>query len=127
MQAIGKVGLTLKLMVMWTVLEWLLTPILVVKYGFVGDAYASVIISFTSIVPIIIIKRIVDIDILKSIWQPLLASVVMFVLVIAYGNYFVTDKTGVIVQVMLGGLVYGIVMILAAKEKVKENMKGLIH
>ncbi|MBI4039755.1 oligosaccharide flippase family protein, partial [Candidatus Daviesbacteria bacterium] len=69
LNAVGKINITLKLMVMWTVLTWVLSPLLTLYYGFTGAAIASALISFTSIIPVIIIRNMFKIEIIKNIWK----------------------------------------------------------
>ena len=40
--AIGKIKLTFKLMILWTALTWILTPLLAIQYGYLGAAVALV-------------------------------------------------------------------------------------
>lgn len=119
LNAVGRVKTTLKLMVMWTVLEWVLTPIATIKFGFLGVGIASAIISFSSIIPIIIIKKIVPIEIMKSIWHGLTAALIMFVFAMVWSYYFVNDLTSLIVLVALSALVYSGLMYVLARDKIK--------
>lgn len=77
LNAIGQINSTLKLMVMWTVLTWILTPLLLFWFGFNGVALAGLLISFTSFLPAIYVKRIVPIEFVAQIWRQALAAVVM--------------------------------------------------
>jgi len=79
LNAIGKINQTLKLMVMWTVLTWILTPILVWKFAFNGVAMAAFLISFTSVFSIFMTKKYIAIEILKNIWPQLIAGICMAV------------------------------------------------
>ena len=77
LNAIGKINQTLKLMVMWTVLTWVLTPILVWKFAFNGVAIAAFLISFTSVFSVFMTKKYIAIEIMKNIWPQLLAALGM--------------------------------------------------
>ncbi len=77
LNAIGKINQTLKLMIMWTVLTWVITPISVSFFGFNGVSLAAFIISFTSFLPILYVKKQVNIDVIANIWPQFLAAVVM--------------------------------------------------
>lgn len=77
LNAIGKINQTLKLMVMWTILTWLLTPILVWKFAFNGVAIAAFLISFTSIFSIFMTKKYIAIEIMKNVWPQLIAGACM--------------------------------------------------
>lgn len=71
-QALGKVKVVLKLMIMWTALTWLLVPIFIKFYAFNGVAVAMFIISFTAVVPMIIAKRLVDYRLIYAVKKPLI-------------------------------------------------------
>jgi O-antigen/teichoic acid export membrane protein len=84
--ALGYIKTSLKLMTLWTVLAWLITPLFVVIFGFKGVAWAAFVISFTSVIPIIILKRKVNISVISAIKKPLISSLVM-----AFVSYIVLN------------------------------------
>jgi len=77
LNAIGKIKTTFKLMIMWLILTWILIPIGGFKLGFNGVAMAAAIISFSSLVAIIVAKRQVNFDLSNTVGKPLLASFLM--------------------------------------------------
>ncbi len=77
LNALGKVKTNTLLMIMWTVLAWLLTPWLAIKYGYVGVAYATAIIAVSSIIPIIIVKKLTGFSLWTSVGKPLMATLAM--------------------------------------------------
>lgn len=123
LNAVGKVKITLKLMVMWTALEWGLAPLLCIKYGFLGMGYASAIISFTSIIPVIIIKRTVKVEIIKNVWQTLLSSVVMSIIVYYLSAMIAEGLPTILIMVLLGAVIYFALIYILAKEKIKSHFR----
>ncbi len=77
LNAIGKIRSTLLLMIVWTVLTWILVPLLSINLGYNGAAIAAVIISFTSILPIIMIRKIISFSLIASLGKPFAATLVM--------------------------------------------------
>ncbi len=77
LNAIGKIDESLKLMILWTVLTWVLTPPLVWWLGFNGVAVSAFIISFTSIFPVLIVQKTVPIVLWPQVKVALIASAVM--------------------------------------------------
>jgi O-antigen/teichoic acid export membrane protein len=77
LNAIGKINQTLKLMMMWTALTWMLTPLLVWKFAFEGVAIASFLISFTSVFSVLLAKKYIALELWKNTWVQLLASLIM--------------------------------------------------
>lgn len=125
LNAIGKIKVTLKLMVMWTVLTWLLTPILVYFFGFIGVGMASFIISFSSIVTIVLVKRILVIKILESITIPIVSSILMAIVVYLFSEYFVRGRLTLAIAVILGVLVYSLLIYIFARDRIREDLRSL--
>lgn len=125
--ALGKIKITLKLMIMWTTLTWALSPILTYYYGYTGAAIASAAISFTSVIPIIIVKRMLKISILKSVWKPICASIVMSVLTYVYSALFVKDAFSLFSAILFGTAVYIIIMLILAKKQVRESFLNILN
>lgn len=125
LNAIGKINTTLKLMVMWTIIEWALTPFFAIKFGFIGVAYASVIISFTSIIPIIIVKKIVNFEILKNTYKQFLCGLVMFGAVLFLAQKFITNIPTLFMVVFAGAVIYSSLSIIFLKKEFLINLKEL--
>lgn len=117
LNAIGKIKITLKLMIMWTFLEWILSPILTLFFGYLGVGLASALISFTSIIPIIIIKRIVDVEIIRNIWQPILASLLMAAFASVLAQMFVSNLVSLLIVVIISGAFYLGTILLLTKNR----------
>lgn len=124
LSAIGKIGITLKLMIMWTILEWVLAPLLTLLYGFIGMGIDSALISFTSIVPIIIIKRLINIEIFGNIWQTILSSAIMGVAVFYLARIFAVNFLSTFLMVIPGVLIYGLMMMVFARARMLTYIKG---
>jgi O-antigen/teichoic acid export membrane protein len=125
LNAIGRVKTTMKLMVFWTVITWVLTPILVYFYGFIGVGLSSFLISFTSVITIILVKRVLAVRVTDAIFIPTLCSVLMGFVVYAYSHYIVRDWLTLISAIILGGAVYTTLILLFAKDRVLNSLQGL--
>lgn len=125
LNAIGYVKITLRLMILWTVLTWVLTPLLVLTFGFLGVAIASFIISFTSVLTIIIVKRILVIRVMEAIKLPLFASIIMAVVVYWFSVAFVRDRLTLAVAVVLGVVIYAGVIMALGRNKVLAEIRSL--
>ena len=110
LNAIGHIKTTLKLMILWTVSTWVLTPLLVLKYGYLGVALASFVISFTSLLPVILVKRVLVVRVLNALAWPVVASSVMAGTVYLFAQNFVRDVFTLILAVTLGIIVYALVI-----------------
>ena len=125
LNATGFIKHTLKLMIMWTALTWVLTPILVYYYGFIGVGIASFIISFTSVITIILVKRILVINVLDAILVPTFGSLVMAVAVYFVSQIFVRNIFTLCLAILLGALIYFSIMFIFKRNMLLENIQKL--
>lgn len=123
--AVGKIRVTLRLMIMWTVLEWVFTPILTIKYGYIGVGLASFIISFSSLFTVIIVKKLMKVKVWGSIWPALSASVLMSGVVYSFNTYLTRDSFGLVVSILVGVAVYIGTVLILAKDDFLEALRRL--
>jgi PST family polysaccharide transporter len=122
--AIGKIKMTFKLMVMWTALSWLLVPFLGIKSGFVGASFGYFIVSASSIVAYFMLKKYVKIDAFYSLVKPFIASFVMGTVLFLSQNYVESMnyvKFGFIV--FSGVITYGLSLYLLIGKVLLEDVK----
>lgn len=118
LNAMGRVKTNSYLMLMWTVLTWSLTPWLASRYGFLGVACAAAIISFSSVVPIIIVKRLTKFSLKESVLKPLIATCVMM-LVLSF-------TPNLVLKIAVGILSFGItIYLLVGKSLIIDSTKLL--
>lgn len=112
LNAIGKISLTFKLMVMWTVLTWVFVPLLALLYGVNGAATGFTLVGLSSFIALYLVSKYVDIDYLKSVGKPLLASIIMGICVSFVRTIFFVSAIQVIVMVIAGLTSYLIIIFL---------------
>ncbi len=122
LNSVGQVKTTLKLMVMWTTLEWSLTPLLVYYFGFNGVGMAAFIISFSSLVTIFIVKRFIDVSIWRAIGWPLLMALAMGLIVAGFSWWWVREAWMVWIAIGLGGLLYGLLAWILIGNRLKQEL-----
>lgn len=119
LNAIGKVKITLLFMIFWTVITWILTPLLITQMGYNGFAIASFIVSITSIGIFIIARRFVEFSFTKPVLRQLLAALLMFI-VIQFTKIFITSVPALILNIFIASVVYlGFLFLIAGPELVK--------
>lgn len=116
LNAIGKISLTFKLMVMWTVLTWILVPVFAQNFGVDGAAAGLTLVSLSSFVALFAVKKFVRINYLKVVGKPLIAAILMAVVVLIIRNFFETSFIQVIAMVVSGILFYGLIIFIVEKE-----------
>lgn len=77
LNAIGKISITFKLMIMWTVLTWGIVPLLATLYGLDGAAIGFTLVGLSSFVALHLVSKYVDVDYLQSVGKPLICAILM--------------------------------------------------
>jgi len=126
LNALGKVKINSYLMVMWTILAWILTPYLAIKYGFIGVAYASAIISFTSVIPVIIIKKLTHFSIYLSITKPFIATCIMLLISYVMSFTLTITLTNLIINIIFSAIVFCLVIYLLVGPSLLTDAKQLL-
>lgn len=127
LSAIGQVNKTVRLMVMWTVLTWVLTPVCIYFWGFNGVALAAFLISFTSVLPIILVNKHVQVDIIPQVKDALIATAIMSVISIFGLSTWKLSLLHMFAGVLLAMVTYGITLIFFGREKLILEIKSLLH
>ncbi|MBU0999835.1 oligosaccharide flippase family protein [Patescibacteria group bacterium] len=112
LNAIGRISLTFKLMVMWTVLTWIFVPLMAVSFGLNGAALGFTLVGLSSFVALFLVSKYVDIDYLRSTGKPLLASVLMGFCVFTARSIFPSQWLQVILMIAVGTISYLLVIII---------------
>jgi O-antigen/teichoic acid export membrane protein len=115
--ALGKPKIILKLMVFWTILTWFLTYVLLIKYGYIGVAIASMIVAASTSVIIYYVKKEVNTSIIKSIYVPVLSSLGMFIVLIIANKYLPGNVLSLFLIIIIGVVTYLSVAFLFLKQK----------
>ena len=118
LNSLGKVKITLLLMVLWTIMTWILVPLLTLTFGFNGMAIASFIISFTGFLPILFLKRYIDFKVISSVYKPFLVTIIM-TLPIVIILQFNSSLSGVLFSAAIATLIYIILTWLWMKNEIK--------
>lgn len=104
--AVGKITITTRLMIMWTVLTWIFFPILSRQYGYIGTATANLIVGLSSFIVWLIARDIFGINVLKTIIHPLIATIFIVI------SSLVIDMTGtaplysIFLKILIGTAIY---------------------
>lgn len=108
LNAIGKISLTFKLMIMWTVLTWVLVPMLALLYGVNGAAAGFTLVGLSSFLALYLVSKYVDINYLQSVGKPLLSSIVMGAGVLFARNMIMISVQQLIVMIGVGLIIYSV-------------------
>ncbi len=117
LNAIGKIRTTLIIMIIWTILTWILIPSFVFAYGYNGVAIAAFIISFTGIIPIIVMKRFINFRVFPVLYKPFIST--LFIFLIVFFSLKQSIELAVIVMILpVALLVYGLIVWLWMRKEI---------
>lgn len=125
LNAIGKISISLRLMVLWTFLQWTITPFAIWKFGFVGVGIASFVISCTSAFVVFIAWREIRFGFFDQVWRQVLATGVMCATLYTYRLFWARSFEHLIAGVVLGGVLYTGLMLLTGFEKLRTEVASL--
>lgn len=122
LNAIGKIKVTLYLMIFWTIATWVLTPVAVFNFGFNGVAAVSALISSSMFLVVYVVRKHVKFNFLRAVIYPLVSSFVMGVGVYFLGTLFVKDFVSLIFVIASGAILYFAVIFLLAKNVIVSDI-----
>ena len=111
LNAIGKIKITFYLMIMWTVLSWLLIPVLSIKFGVIGASVGYALVGASSVIAIYIAKKYVNFSISDSMLKPLIGTIVMGLVLFLVRKFLDTSVNSMLILGLVGVLVYGSSMV----------------
>ncbi len=125
--SIGRIKITLRLMIMWTTLSWLFIPLLSKKLGVNGASLGYAIVGASSIIVFYLVKRYVDWSIKYAVVKPLLASLIMGTVLFCIKEIVPFNIYTFILLVLLGIFVYGVALYLFVGNLLKDDVKKSIQ
>ena len=104
--ALGKTKIAVKLLIIFTIVNWAASVPLVYRFGFVGAMIGSVIVLYVSL-PLTwyYIRKIVKVEVIQHIWPAFLASSLVGLLAFKL-NFLIVNLFSLILVGFFGGLVY---------------------
>lgn len=123
LNATGRIKTTLKLMILWTTLTWLFTPLFIYFWGYQGVAPAAVVVALTVFIPIKLVKKITEFSLWENIGKPLLGSILMGGVLYFVVPPMAQNFLGVVIAVFLGAIIYLSLMFILAKEQILQMAK----
>jgi len=116
--AVGKILLTTRFMIMWTVLTWILFPVLTIKYGILGTSIATLLVGISSVFVWISAHRLFQVNILKTILKPLIASLIMIFVLLIFQNLGLNIWITLVGKIILGISIYGLYLFLFSRTEI---------
>jgi len=126
LSATSRIGTTFKLMIMWTILSWILIPALSISFGVNGAALGYALVGFSSIIAIIIAKRVVSVDLWANAGKPFLGALIMGVVIYFVRGILPSSFASVFILMILGALTYILAAFLLVGKSLITDSKKII-
>ncbi len=127
LDATGRVKLTLKLMIVWTTLIWIITPFLLYKIGYNGVAIASFLVTLTIFYTVYLVKKVIPFNFFGSVYKPIVASCIMATCIYLAEMWFARNLPLVLVIILFGAVIYTISIYILAKQQLREGIKLIVN
>jgi len=113
--SLGKAKIPFIFMLVWTIVTWILTPLLTHFYGYYGFPITVMIISLSSIAVIKKAQEFVPFQIFSSIYKPFFSSLAMAVVMLLVKQLFPHTVQGIILTTLSGAATYLTVLLFVFK------------
>ncbi|MCX6726681.1 MAG: oligosaccharide flippase family protein [Candidatus Shapirobacteria bacterium] len=104
--AVGKIAITTKLMLMWTALTWIFYPILSFKFGYQGTAIATLIVGSSSFIVWFLADKIFGLNVFKAICRPVIASALMVIILLPVSALNLQPLPSIVLKIFVGSTTY---------------------
>lgn len=124
LNAIGKIGITFRLMIMWTVLTWVFVPFLAINYGINGAAAGFTLVGLSSFLALFIISKYVSINYLQAVIKPIVVSFILAVMLYLISSILKASILKVGILMGVGGVTY-LLTVLATEPTIIKTVKSI--
>ena len=126
LNAIGKITITLRFMILWTVLQWLLAPILIQQIGYDGFAYAVAIMAVTVIGVVWVAQRYISFSLWKNVLPSLIGGAVMTVFFITTRDMLTGAWIGLFFYLTFGGGLFAASVYFLYRAKLTGEIRSIV-
>lgn len=127
LNAIGKINVSLKMMVFWTISQWAMAPFLIRWFGFNAIALIAAILGVTSLFVVFLVKHYVKFDFIDQVWRQSLATLVMMLVLWKTSAIWSSSIAMLVAGVMLGGLIFATLIALTGFQKVYTETRSILR
>ena len=126
MFAIGKPNIVLKLMIFWTFLTWFLTYPMIKSFGFLGVSIASAFVAASTSVIIYFVKKEINVSVIKNVYAPFVASLIMFFGAKFIGKQLPNNYLGLLEIFVISTFIYLVAVLLMLRKVIIEDIKTVL-
>ena len=124
--SLGKAKIPFIFMLAWTIITWILTPLLTHYYGYYGFPLTVMIVSLSSVLVIRKAQEFIPFQIFSSIYKPFFSSLAMAGVMILVKQLFPHTLHGIILTTLSGFATYMMVLLFVFKVNIMNEAMQLI-
>lgn len=126
LMAIGEVNKNLKLMIMWTVLTWTISPVCIWLFGYQGVAIAALLIGLTSIIPAYYVRQAVPgVTFWPHMWRQTLAAAAVLAIGLVGQAYWQHSLIWLLVGIVTAAATYGGLFLALGWRRLLDEVRSL--
>ncbi len=126
LNAIGKISESLRMMIFWTISQWMLFPFFFRWFGYESVAIIGVVLALTSLFVVLLVKKYVEFSFLENIWRQVFATLVMAVTLFSTQAIWQISFMHFFIGVLVGVCVYTAMILLLGYSTVKREVFSLL-
>lgn len=112
LNAIGKISITFRLMIMWATLTWISVPTLSYLYGLNGAAIGFTMVGLSSFIALYLVSKYVTVDYFQCVGKPMIATLVMGTAVFIVRIFLPVSFIQVLTMLISGFISYSIIILI---------------
>lgn len=120
--SLGKAKISFVFMFIWTIITWILTPLLTHFYGYNGFPLTVMIVSLSSIFVVKKAQEFIPFHIFSSIYRPFFSSLAMAIAMLLVKQLFPHTLLGITLTGLSGGITYLLVLLFIFKINIMNEL-----
>ncbi|EKD62406.1 MAG: hypothetical protein ACD_52C00184G0001 [uncultured bacterium] len=113
-------------MIMWTVLTWLLVPVLSTVFGVEGASLGYALVGVSSVVVFYLVRQRVNFSLMYSLVKPALAAFAMAMVLFIAMRLVPWNYLGLLLMVLLSGATYALAIYLLVGRAAVDDVKKVL-
>lgn len=122
LNAIGRIKVSLYLMIFWTIATWVMTPLAIYIWGFNGVSVVSAIISFSVVVVVYLVKKYIPFSVMKVTGFPAISAIFMGAIVYFLSPHVISNFPTLVLMIILGVAIYFLTMLAMARKQILDDV-----
>lgn len=126
LNAIGKINVSLKMMIFWTISQWALAPFMLKQFGFNAIGMINAILALSSFFVVLLVKRHVKFNFFDQVWRQALATFVMVFVLWSTWSLWSQSLPWLVLGIGFGAAIFATLMGVTGYKKIIIETKSIL-